>query len=535
MADPFASADSAAPSQPAPAAAKRKLFFKNRRRSQPQPEEPNDGEAVDFFSRSKEIFPEAIRERREKREREEKRKKDKEGQARRREEERVQRELADKETEERKRRVVLDSDEEDGWDKEEKMRGWKKSTSMSHSSTPPRDTSEFRTTHSPPRHSPRDTRRTRSKPDPIVISLESSDVEDTNKSPGAFGCSSPVKPHRNRSPSVEQIPPPPEEEQLFPELVAQARAQAAAEQVAKLKELQAKQRLKRIHSNGSNRSGSGSGSPLDLDVIASGSNVPTPTSSPVLMRNEEVKPDPIISILVDSHIPETKPLVVKRKLSQRFRDVRMAWCDAQVLHDHRPMMDQEKDNIFLTWRGRRVWDVTTAESLGIKVDSRRRVVAEEDAGGYGGGGAGNVHLEAWTKDFYDNWQKEKKEEKRRIAVGLLPVQEQINLEDSAAVASDAAAEQGRVEAEQVEAQHAPSVEKIKIVLKAKGDEPVKLIVKTTTLIDTIVGGFKMQRKELCEGKKVELWFDGDRLEEESTIADADVEDMSSIDVVLKDA
>lgn len=71
--DPFASTLSQ-PSQPAPAPTKR-LLFKNRQRNVPKPEPEVDAtEAVDFFSRSKEIFPAAIEEQREREERRRKRK-----------------------------------------------------------------------------------------------------------------------------------------------------------------------------------------------------------------------------------------------------------------------------------------------------------------------------------------------------------------------------------------------------------------------------------------------------------------------------
>lgn len=75
--DPFLETNSCAPSQPAPAPAKRSLF-KNRKPKVVKTTEQEAAEAVDFFSRSKEIFPEAMREKRERRERVERRKAERE-------------------------------------------------------------------------------------------------------------------------------------------------------------------------------------------------------------------------------------------------------------------------------------------------------------------------------------------------------------------------------------------------------------------------------------------------------------------------
>lgn len=307
---------------------------------------------------------------------------------------------------------------------------------------------------------------------------------------------------RTRSPSSEPVD---DEEAMFPELVELARAQEAKEKAAKLKAMLSRNKSASSHD---------SGSPGDQDGI----NSPLPLISSPLATRDLLKEDPVISILVSSQVDGLgSGIIVKRKLSQRFKDVRMAWCDKQLIAGHRNMTAIEKDCIFLTWRGRRVWDVTTAESLGIRVDGRGHVVDEK---GFNLGG--NVHLEAWTQETFDACQREKKRERARLEMGTA---ERIDLGDD----SDVPAEEEVIE----EAPAPTQVEKIKIVLKPKEGDAVKLIVKPTTVVATIVNGFKVQRASLCEGRSVELWFEGERLEEESTVGEADVDDMCTIDVVLK--
>lgn len=213
---------------------------------------------------------------------------------------------------------------------------------------------------------------------------------------------------------------------------------------------------------------------------------------------------------------------MRRKLSQRLKDVRMAWCDKQLIDGQQPLDAAVKAGIFLTWKGRRVWDVTTCGSMGVRVDARGRIVGagvEDTDGGVvaGADGKGNVHLEAWTEEVWEEAEDERRRSDRaRMA---------------RAAAADLSDEDGEEEALEVLPAE-PVVQKIRIVLQARGMEAFKLIVKPTTTIRTMVAGFR-QTRGIGPETGVELWFDGERLEEESCVADADLEDMTTIDVIVR--
>ena len=81
--------------------------------------------------------------------------------------------------------------------------------------------------------------------------------------------------------------------------------------------------------------------------------------------------DPVLQIFITSDIPNTIPLIVSRRSSQRLKDVRLAWLERQDLST------DVTDTIFLTWRGKRVFDVTTCKSLGITVDAIGRISSKE--------------------------------------------------------------------------------------------------------------------------------------------------------------
>jgi hypothetical protein len=72
--------------------------------------------------------------------------------------------------------------------------------------------------------------------------------------------------------------------------------------------------------------------------------------------------DPVLSILIHSDIPETAPLLVKRRYRQTFKDVRKAWCSKNSIPE------PGQNDVFFTFRGRKVFDVATPKSLGIKLD-----------------------------------------------------------------------------------------------------------------------------------------------------------------------
>lgn len=136
-----------------------------------------------------------------------------------------------------------------------------------------------------------------------------------------------------------------------------------------------------------------------------------------------------------------------------------------------------------------------------------------------GGGAegGDVHLEAWTKEAFEAYKAAEEAKARNAHLDL-------ENEDSGVG--------GGVAAEVVPAQQVQQ-EKLRIILRAKDMPEVKLRVKATTKIADLVAAFQAQREVELGGRSVELWFDGDRMEEEDCVGDADLEDLSGVDVVVR--
>lgn len=159
--------------------------------------------------------------------------------------------------------------------------------------------------------------------------------------------------------------------------------------------------------------------------------------------------DPVLQILITSSITNTEPLIVNRRLSQSLKDVRLAWVDRQRF------TPEYADTIFLTWRGKRLFDVTSCKSLGIRVDEGGNVVSKNDIFG---GLEGRIHMEAMTAEIFEACKAAKRNEINEVH------QEK---QDQATVVT--ANEKAEVTLED-EAQ-------VRIILKAKGVDHFKLVVR----------------------------------------------------------
>lgn len=153
--------------------------------------------------------------------------------------------------------------------------------------------------------------------------------------------------------------------------------------------------------------------------------------------------DPVLHILITSAIEGTQSLIVSRKLSQRLKDVRLAWAERQGFSK------EFIETIFLTWRGKRLFDVTSCKSLGIGVNASGQVVLKSDVLG---DEEGRLHMEAVTPALFEASKKAKQDAK--------------------------VVEQTEDGVDETIATLTPKPEpQVRIILKGKGYEDFKLIVK----------------------------------------------------------
>ena len=121
-------------------------------------------------------------------------------------------------------------------------------------------------------------------------------------------------------------------------------------------------------------------------------------------RASQTKPEaPVIKLLITSSIPNTRRLEVRRRLDQRLRDVRRAWCQ------HSGLSEQDMMDVILVWRDKRLFDSSSCQSLGLGVDAEgdttlgRDPIDSEDND--------RVRLEAMTIAMFEEMRREKQRRK----------------------------------------------------------------------------------------------------------------------------
>ncbi|KAK7969922.1 protein ESC2 [Apiospora saccharicola] len=217
-------------------------------------------------------------------------------------------------------------------------------------------------------------------------------------------------------------------------------------------------------------------------------------------------PPEVVEIFVQSHLEGTMDMRVKVHLLQKLSVVKQSW----VLYNQKkkmPVLESTLNSMFFTWRGNKVYDFTTLASLDIKRNNDNQLYSINGTTRDGFDGWGKVHMEAWTSELFEEHQREKdKERLRRLG-----------------------------ELEEDEPGQVPTPEKvtsIKVILKSKDNGTQNLTVPMNVEVAKLSLAFRTVKKIPAE-RKIVLHFDGEALDEESTIDDVGIENMDTIEVHLK--
>ncbi|KAL4783463.1 ubiquitin-2 like Rad60 SUMO-like-domain-containing protein [Aspergillus varians] len=206
----------------------------------------------------------------------------------------------------------------------------------------------------------------------------------------------------------------------------------------------------------------------------------------------------VVQILITSKIPKTKPLIIHRKMSQSLKGVRLAWCT------HQNLPEELHSTVFLTWKGRRLFDVTTCRSLNIEVHSAftKELLPFDDC--FSETDDCRIHMEAVTEETF-----------------AVRYRSSPNM-----VGSDP------IPLTSTESQDAERDDQSEIILKCPGFDEFKIRVSLTTHISRVVAAFR-EARSISPGLLVYLAFDGDRLDPQSSLADYEITDGDLVDVLVK--
>ena len=212
-----------------------------------------------------------------------------------------------------------------------------------------------------------------------------------------------------------------------------------------------------------------------------------------------------ITLILSSMIPESQVLKVFRLMNQPMAAVLDSWLQAQASRG----LDLSQDQVFMTWKGRKIYQYSTASSLGVEVDPEGRMIAHTRDGYINGG----LHFEVWTDDLYARFLADKEHE-RALELGLGITEEQ-----------------PEVEALETEAEEAEPRASYRIALKAKDKEALKMTVFSDTTVGMLIDAFCEQRG-VDNGNHVAIHYEGDLLDEDSLVTDID--DLDEDDVTMLD-
>lgn len=207
-----------------------------------------------------------------------------------------------------------------------------------------------------------------------------------------------------------------------------------------------------------------------------------------------------------SKYPDIPAFGAKRGLHQNLGIIRKTYI-TWMRNKGIAVSDEDESQIFLTWKGRRIYDVSTGISLGWKPSASGEFPPAPRTSGFKKGG---VLLEAWTQEDLDN-EIAAQELQKRMDRGEL-------VDDF----SD----------DQSEDEQAEAAAKVRISLKEKDQEPVKMSVQGDYEIRLVIGVYRKMKK-IPDDREIKLRYEGEWLDGAATVNEADIEDLCTVEVYIK--
>ena len=243
-------------------------------------------------------------------------------------------------------------------------------------------------------------------------------------------------------------------------------------------------------------------------------------SGPTAVRPHDPN-NPVITVFVNSRLESTHPIPpmsAKIQFTQQLRVVRKSFVQRARTQNRLELSEAESEDIILTWCGNRLYDSTTPMSLAPRPDDEGRYVSQRsgkllsrETDGFEKGG---LMFEAWQLRTYEAFLGEKEKKRQRALDSGADSEEEM----FAGQADGAGATEDQAEAR-----------KIRLTLKPKTLAPLNMTAHPETKVAVLIHAFRTQR-QLSPGTKVALYWDGERLDEEMSLADTEIEDEDTIEV-----
>ncbi|KAH8164818.1 hypothetical protein CIB48_g3438 [Xylaria polymorpha] len=235
---------------------------------------------------------------------------------------------------------------------------------------------------------------------------------------------------------------------------------------------------------------------------------------------------PVSVMIAAPALPDAKALCCTVRTTQALQiafDTFKERQKSQTAYPHQMISD-----LVFTWRGDRVYHTTKLETLGIcprGADGRLHDSAHSGRSAPEGYvGRDKVYFEAWTPEEYDENQQKRERERKRQEMGEWWGGE----DDAAANDGDDGAAAAEVEAETPQKED----DRIRVIFKARDMQPRNVTLRKYSTVARMIKAFR-KLAGVGEDKHVEIRWDGEVLDLETTVEEADIADMDSVEVHIR--
>ncbi|KAI0974567.1 hypothetical protein F4678DRAFT_423197 [Xylaria arbuscula] len=234
---------------------------------------------------------------------------------------------------------------------------------------------------------------------------------------------------------------------------------------------------------------------------------------------------PVSVMIAAPSLPDAKVLCCTVRTSQALQiafDTFKERQKRQTTYPHQLITD-----LVFSWRGDRVYQTTKLETLGIRPRGHDGRLHDNKHSGRNGPegyvGKDKVYFEAWTPEEYEeNQQKQERERKRR------DLGEWWDEDDT--TTGKGSMNDGQVVGEDASLQKED--DRVKVIFKARDMPPRNVTLRKYSTVAHMIKAFR-KLAGLGEDKHIEIRWDGEVLDLETTVEEADIGDMDSVEVHIR--
>lgn len=237
---------------------------------------------------------------------------------------------------------------------------------------------------------------------------------------------------------------------------------------------------------------------------------------------------PVSVMIAAPTLPDAKALCCTVRTAQALQiafDTYKERLKIQTDYPHKTVSE-----LVFTWRGDRVYNTTKLETLGIcpRGDDGRlhdKTKSGRDAPeGYVG--KDKVYFEAWTPEEYEENQQKRERERKRREMGEWWDEDDTANDNDGGNADDGGAAEAEAESPPKED------DRVRVIFKAKNMPSRNVTLRKYSTVAHMIKAFR-KLAGIGEDKHVEIRWDGEALDAETTVEEADIGDMDSVEVHIR--